>query len=91
MKTRQKPRTVRHSIALPRELVVQLQEILSHGPEQTMNRLVTRALSEFVERQQAEEFSRAMSKMASDPSIRKECATISREFSVADADGSGDV
>jgi len=55
-----------------------------------MNRLVTRALSEFVERQRAEEFSRSMNTMASDPSIRRECATIAREFSIADADGLGD-
>lgn len=79
--------TVRRSVALPRQLV---EEVLSLAPPDTagnLNRLVAESLREFVARRRAQLFEVAMTEMAADPAVRKECAAIAAEFAPAEMDG----
>ncbi len=87
--TIQKSKTVRRSVALPRDL---LDTVLSVAPPElkgNLNRLVLISLREFVARQKAAAFERAMAAMGADPAIRSECAAIAAEFAVAERDGLG--
>jgi hypothetical protein len=80
---------VRRSVALPEQLV---REALAWAPPESagnLNRLVAESLAEFVARKKACAFEEAMAAMAADPAIRKECATIAKEFACADLDGLG--
>ncbi|MBI2455011.1 MAG: hypothetical protein HYV46_02610 [candidate division NC10 bacterium] len=42
---------------------------------------------EFAAQQKARAFNEAIAKMATDPAIRAECAAISRDFAITEADG----
>ena len=46
-----------------------------------------RGSQEFAAQQKARAFEEAMAKMATDPAIRAECAAISGDFALAEADG----
>lgn len=87
MVSKVKRRTVRRSVALPRQLVEEASALAPPHLRQNLNRLVTVALQEFAARQKALEFEQAMAEMARDPAIRSECAAISEAFRTADADG----
>jgi hypothetical protein len=83
----QKPKTIRRSVALPRDLV---SEVLSLSPSElkgNLNRLVVLSLREFAARRRAEAFAQAMEAMAHDPAIHSECAAIALEFTPAERDG----
>lgn len=80
-------KTVRRSVALPRQLVEEVTHLAPPELGQNLNRLVTVALQEFATHRRARGFEEAMARMAADPAIRAECAAISREFAVADLDG----
>ena len=85
-----KPSTVRRSVALPRQLIQEAVEAAPAELRGNLNRLVVTSLREYAERRRARAFEEAMTRMAEDPDVRSECAKISREFGVADADGLGD-
>ena len=81
------PKTVRRSVALPRQLVEEASALASPELGQNLNRLVTVALQEFTGRRRARAFEEAMAQMATDPAIRTECAAIEKDFRVTEADG----
>ena len=87
MKTKVSPKTVRRSVALSRQLVEEASALAPPELRQNLNRLVTVALREFATQQQARAFEEAIAKMATDPAIRAECAAISRDFAITEADG----
>ena len=87
MKAKGSTRTIRRSIALPRELVKEVEAIAPSNLKGNFNRLVSVALREFASQRKVEAFQEAMSRMAADPSIRAECAAISREFLTTESDG----
>lgn len=83
----QKKRTLRRSVALPKQLV---DDAVRNAPREVgdnFNRLVIISLQEYVARRKAVAFEQAMARMASDPAIRDECRSIAQEFRVADMDG----
>lgn len=79
--------TIRRSVALSRRLVEDVRSVAPPDLRQNLNRLVTVALQEFAARRKARAFEEAMARMARDPAIQAECASIARQFSGADADG----
>ena len=79
--------SVRRSIALPRRLVDEVSSVAPPELKANWNRLVTVALEEFARNRRAQEFERAMRRMAGDPAIRRESLAIHREFARAEADG----
>ena len=87
MKTKVSPKTVRRSVALSRQLVEEASALAPPELRQNLNRLVTVALQEFATQHQARAFEEAIAKMATDPAIRAECAAISRDFAITEADG----
>ena len=87
MKTKVSPKTVRRSVALSRQLVEEVSGLAPPELRQNLNRLVTVALQEFAAQQKARAFEEAIAKMATDPAIRAECAAISGDFTIAEADG----
>lgn len=87
MKEKSRSRTVRRSVALPRDLVNEVITLAPREVRQNLNRLVTIALKEYVANRKAREFEEAMARMACDPAIRAESAAISREFTVCESDG----
>ena len=84
------PRTIRRSVALPRQLVEEASAFAPKEPRQNLNRLVTAAFKEFSARQRERAFAEAMAQMAADPAIQRVCAGISKEFASAERDGLGD-
>jgi hypothetical protein len=87
MKTTRAAKTVRRSVALPRDLVDEVAATAPAALKGNLNRLVVVALREFVAHRRAQAFEEAMARMATDPAIRAECAGISREFRVTESDG----
>jgi len=87
MKTKALPKTVHRSVALSRRLVEEVSALAPQDLRQNFNRLVTLALQEFAARRTARTFEEAMAQIAADPAIRAECATISKDFATAEADG----
>ncbi|MFQ5779979.1 MAG: hypothetical protein ACE5HN_04235 [Nitrospiria bacterium] len=87
MQTKVPSKTVRRSVALPRELVDEVSVIAPPELRQNFNRLVTVALQAFASRQKARAFEKAMAQMAADPAIHSECIAISKDFAIAEADG----
>ncbi len=80
-------KTVRRSVALPRNLIDEATAVAPPELGQNLNRLVTVALQEFAAKRKTGAFEEAMAQMAADPAIRLECAAIERNFSVAESDG----
>lgn len=81
------PKTVRRSVALSRQLVEEVSALAPSELRQNLNRLVTVALQEFAAKQKARAFEEAIAQMATDPAVRAECAAISRDFAITEADG----
>ena len=81
------PKTVRRSVALSRQLVEEASALAPSELRQNLNRLVTVALQEFAAKQKARAFEEAIARMATDPAVRAECAAISRDFAITEADG----
>ncbi len=79
--------TVRRSVALARSLVRDAAKAAPPELRKNLNRLITVALREYVERRRQAEFRAAMEAMAADPAIRAECAAIDAAFRVAERDG----
>jgi len=84
VKAQESPRS---SVALPRPLVDQVTALAPPDLRGNFNRLVTVALEEYAARRKARAFEDAVARMAADPAVRKECASIDRNFAGADADG----
>lgn len=70
------PKTVRRSVALPRQLVEAASAVAPPELGHNLNRLVTVALQEFAARRKARAFEEAMAQMAADPAIRAECSAL---------------
>jgi hypothetical protein len=80
-------RTVRRSVALPRELVEEAQGAAPPELAHNLNRLVATALREYAARQQRRAVEQAIAQMAADPAIQAECGTIARDFAATEGDG----
>ena len=80
-------KTVRRSVALPRNLIDEATAVAPPELSQNLNRLVTVALQEFAAKRKTRAFEEAVAQMTADPAIRSECAATERDFSVAEADG----
>ena len=87
MKTKAQPKTVRRSVALPRQLIEEVRAAAPREIRHNFNRVVTVALQEFAARRTARAFEEAMAQMAADPAIQAECALISKELATAETDG----
>lgn len=79
--------TVRRSVALARSLVQEASKAAPPELRKNLNRLISVALREYVERRRQAEFSAAMERMAADPAIQAECRAIDAQFRVAERDG----
>ena len=71
---------------MSRQLVEEVSALASPELRQNLNRLVTVALQEFAAQRKARAFEEAIAQMARDPAIRAECAAISRDFAITEAD-----
>lgn len=80
-------KTIRRSVALPRQLIDEASAVAPPELRQNLNRLVTVALQEFAAKRQERAFEQAIAQMAADPAIQAECAVIAQEFTAAEADG----
>jgi hypothetical protein len=80
-------KTIRRSVALPRQLVNEASAVAPPELRQNLNRLVTVALQEFAAKRRARAFEQAIAQMAADPAIQAECAAITKDFNIAEADG----
>lgn len=80
-------KTVRRSVALPRQVVEQASRAAPPALRHNLNRLVIVALQEFVARRQQNDFEAAMAQMAADRAIRDESSRVSEEFAAAESDG----
>ncbi len=80
-------KTIRRSVALPRQLINEASAVAPPELRQNLNRLVTVALQEFAAKRRERAFEEAMAQMAADPAIQAECASISKDFTTAEADG----
>lgn len=80
-------KTIRRSVALPRQLIDEASAVAPPELRQNLNRLVTLALREFADNRKERAFEQAMAQMASDPAIQAQCAVITKDFTVAEADG----
>jgi hypothetical protein len=87
MKGKIPPKTVRRSVALSRRLVEEVKAAAPPELRENFNRLVTMALQEFAAKRKERAFEEAMARMAADPAIQAECASISKEFATAETDG----
>ncbi|MBM4331165.1 MAG: hypothetical protein FJ117_08045 [Deltaproteobacteria bacterium] len=87
MKAKSSTRVIRRSVALPPELVQEVEAVAPSNLKGNFNRLVSVALQRFARQRKAEAFEEAMGRMAADPSIRAECAAISKEFLTTESDG----
>ncbi len=87
MKAKLSTRIIRRSVALPPELVQEVEAIAPPNLKGNFNRLVSVALQRFASQRKAEAFEEAMSRMAADPSIKAECTAISKEFLASESDG----
>jgi hypothetical protein len=80
-------RTVRRSVALARELVEEAQAAAPPELAHNLNRLVATALREYAARRRRRLLEEAVARMAADPAIVAECATIARQFAATEGDG----
>ncbi len=87
MKSETSPKTVRRSVALPNKLIEEVRTVAPPELRENLNRLVTMALQDFVTQRKKLSFEESMAQMAADPAIRKECAVLSKEFAITEADG----
>ena len=87
METKKSSHIVRRSFALPKNLVDEVTALAPAHARKNLNRLVTVVLRDFAARQKERAFEEAMVRMAADPAIRNEGASISREFRVCERDG----
>ncbi len=80
-------KTVRRSVAIPRDLVEEVSALAPTELRDNFNRLVITALGDFARAQRARRFRQEVAEMARDPQICSDCASISKAFAAADADG----
>jgi len=90
MKAKDRPKTVRRSVALPRSLVDEVVALAPTGTRTNLNRIVTVALKEHAARLKARRFEAAMACMAADPEIRRQSARIAQVFTPSEKDGLAD-
>ena len=82
--------TVRRSVALPKDLIEEVQMVAPAELRDNLNRLVIVALQDFAARQRAHAFEEAMAQMAADEQLQGESHAINEDFMVAVEDGLSD-
>jgi hypothetical protein len=82
--------TVRRSVALPKDLIKEVQTVAPAELRDNLNRLVIVALQDFAAKQRAHAFEEAMAQMAADEQLQGESHAINEEFMVAEVDGLSD-
>lgn len=90
MSNKNPAKVIRRSVALSGTLLHEALRVAAPELKNNVNRLVTTALKEFVEKRRRREFETAMEKMSRDPAIRRECRSISDGFLHAEKDGISD-
>jgi hypothetical protein len=80
-------KTLRRSVALPSDLIDEVQSLAPPELRDNFNRLVVTALTDFAKRRKRERLEMDMAEMASDPAIRKACEVFSKEFAETEDDG----
>jgi hypothetical protein len=83
-------KTVRRSIAIPRQLIEEIHRVAPPELEGNFNRLVITALHDYSARRKKETFEKEMAQMAAEPGIRCVLSDISAEFTRAENDGLSD-
>jgi len=83
-------KTIRRSVAVPRQLIEEIHRVAPPELEGNFNRLVITALRDYSARKKKESFEKEMAHMATDPGIRCVLADISEEFTPAESDGLSD-
>ena len=87
MKTKTASSIVRRSVALPQELVEEVQAVAPADLRHNLNRLVIVALQKFAARQKARTFEETIAQMAADPALQRMNATIAEELLETEEDG----
>jgi hypothetical protein len=82
--------TVRRSVALPKDLIEEVQTVAPAELRDNLNRLVIVALQDFAAKQRAHAFEEAMAQMAADEQLQGESHAINEEFMVTEVDGLSD-
>jgi metal-responsive CopG/Arc/MetJ family transcriptional regulator len=82
-----KGKIIRRSVAIPSQLLEEVQNVTEPALRTNFNRLVVTALRDYSARKKEEAFEDQMAQMAADPGIRSEMEQISVEFSIAERDG----
>jgi hypothetical protein len=80
-------KTLRRSVALPSDLIDEVQALAPPELRDNFNRLVVTALTDFATRRKRERLEMAMAEMASDPAIQKASEGLSKEFAETEGDG----
>jgi hypothetical protein len=86
-KKAQLKRTVRRSFALPSQLIEEALRFGAKEDRMNLNRLVTIALQDYVDRRKRREFEKSMLEMGSDEEVLRECAAINKQFAQTERDG----
>ena len=80
-------RTLRRSVALPRQLVEEALALAPPELQANLNRLVIVSLRQYLEGRRQWAAEQAMAEMAADPQLQAVCSDIAREFASAESDG----
>lgn len=80
-------KTVRRSVAVPRQLIEEIHRVAPPELGSNFNRLVITALRDYSAKRKKESFEKEMAQMAADPGIRCVLTDISSEFNSAEYDG----
>jgi len=83
-------KTVRRSVALPRQLIEEIHHVAPPELKGNFNRLVITALRDYSAKRKIESFENEMAQMATDPGIRRALSDISVEFIRTEYDGLSD-
>ena len=83
-------KTVRRSVALPRQLIEEIHQVAPPELKGNFNRLVITALRDYSAKRKIESFENEMAQMATDPGIRCALSDISAEFTCTECDGLSD-
>ena len=81
---------IRRSVVLPASLVDRAKSIAPPELQNNFNRLVQRALEEYVRTREAQALDETLALMARDPAIRYASKTIASALKDTEADGLGD-
>ncbi len=87
MKGGKKSTLIRRSIAIRKAELDELLAVVPADERHNVNRLILRAIREFVRERRRRAFAEEMARMAADPDIQRECRAIAEEFKHTEMDG----